>query len=92
MRDIKASSRALGDGVHVLVAAAGEVDEQDRVLLHRGRHLHRLRDRVRRLERRDDAFGAAQLVERRERLVVGHRDVLGALAVLQPRVLGPTPG
>ena len=37
---------ALGDGVHVLVAAAGEIDQQDRVLRHRRRHLHRLRQRV----------------------------------------------
>jgi hypothetical protein len=47
-------------GGDVLVAAAGEVDEQDLVLRHRRRDLHRVGERVRGLERRDDAFGAAQ--------------------------------
>src|SRR5213075_3295303 len=42
------------DGVHVLVAAAGEVHEQDLVLRHRRRDLHRVRERVARFERRDD--------------------------------------
>jgi len=64
MRDIKLLPRALGDGVHVLVAPAGKVDEADRVLPHRRRHFHRLRHRVRRLERRNDAFAVGKLVER----------------------------
>ncbi len=39
------------------------------------RELDRLRDRVARFERRQNAFGARQLVERRERFVVGDADV-----------------
>ena len=36
----------------------------------------------------EDAFGARQLVERRQRLVVGDADVVGAAGVLEERVLG----
>ena len=45
-----------------------------------------------RLERRDDAFGAAQAMERGERLVVGDADVLGAADVLEVGVLGADAG
>ena len=45
-----------------------------------------------RLERRDDAFGAAQVVEGLERLLVGDADVLGAADVLQVGVLGADAG
>jgi hypothetical protein len=40
-----------------------------------------------RLERRDDALGAAEAMERRQRLVVGDADVFGAADVLQVRML-----
>ena len=41
-----------------------------------------------RLERRNDALRLAEPVERRERLVIGARDVLGPARVAQVRVLG----
>ena len=66
----------------VLVAAAGEADEdQLRV------ELAGARERVRRLERRDDALGAREVAERGERLLVGRADVLRAAAVAEERVL-----
>ena len=49
-------------------------------------------ERVGRLERGDDALGAAQAVERLERLVVAHAHVLGAPAVGEQRVLGADAG
>ena len=62
----------------VLVAAAAEADEdQLRV------ELARARERVRRLERRDDPLGAREVAERGERLLVGRADVLGAAGVAQ---------
>src|SRR6185437_6726491 len=82
----------LGDGVHVLVAAAGEVHEEDPVARHRGRDLHRIRDRVARFQRRDDALQAAERMEGLERLVVGDRHVLRASGVLEPGVLGAHAG
>src|SRR5712692_7044234 len=81
-------SRALGHGMHVLVAASREVDEQDRIPRHAPGDAHGIRNRVRRLERGDDALAAAQLMERSQRLVVGHREVFGAAAVLEPGMLG----
>jgi hypothetical protein len=45
-----------------------------------------------RLERRDDAFETTQVVKGLQRLGIADADVLGAAAVLEPGVLGPTPG
>ena len=54
--------------------------------------LERVGEGVARLERRDDALGAAQAVEGRQRLGVGDADVLGAADVLQVGVLGADAG
>ena len=54
--------------------------------------LQRTCDRVRRLDRRDDALGAAQQRERVHRLGVGDRPVLRAAGVLQEGMLGANPG
>ena len=61
-------------------------------LAHRRRELHRVGDRVARFQRRDDALGAAEAMERGERLVVGDADVFGAADVLQVGVLGADAG
>ena len=45
-----------------------------------------------RLERRDDALDPAAVVKRRERFVVGDRQILRAAAILEPRVLGSHTG
>ena len=47
-----------------------------------------MRDRVARLQRRDDALELAEALERGERVGVGHGVVLGAPGVLEERVLG----
>src|SRR6185437_863993 len=39
-------ARGLGDGVHVLVAPPREIHEEDPVARHRGRDLHRIRERM----------------------------------------------
>ena len=58
------------DVLHVLVSAAGEVDEEYLVLPELRRALDRLGERVARFERGDDALEAAERVERGDRLVV----------------------
>ena len=68
-------SQVRGDRPHVLVAAAGQVDQQDAVRVERRRQAHRVRDGVRALERGDDALGGGQQAQRLDRLVVGDGDV-----------------
>ena len=48
-----------------------------------------VRNRVRRLERRDDPLGSRELLKRRERIVIADPRVLRAPHVFQPRVLRP---
>src|SRR4051794_1003689 len=70
----------------VLVPAAGEADEVQRVRLRIG--AEGPGDRVGGLQRRDDALELGDAAERGERLLVGDRDVGRAAAVAQVRVLG----
>src|SRR5260370_35456264 len=84
---IELESRTLGYGRHVLVAAPGQVDQQQRFARQRRRELRGMRERVARFERRDDALDAAALVECPERPVVGDRTVFGPAACLEPGVL-----
>src|SRR5690606_21447657 len=58
------------DRFHVLVAPAGQVDDDDPVPPHGGRHLDRLGDGVGAFQRGDDPFRAAEQAERLERLPV----------------------
>src|SRR5258707_399410 len=74
--------RSLAHRVHVLVAAPGEVHEEDLVAAHRWRDLHGVGERMARFERGNDALEAAQRMEGGERLIVGHRDVLRAPGIL----------
>src|SRR5215216_7461840 len=55
IRDIysKLHARLLGDGMHVLVAAAREIDEQNAILRQARRHLRGIRERVARFQRGD---------------------------------------
>src|ERR1700751_1971482 len=85
-------SRAFGDGVHVLVAASRKIDEQNRFARQRAGELRRVRERVTRLERWNDPFDPTAIMERRERLRIGDRHVLGATAVLEPRMLRANAG
>src|ERR1700681_818956 len=91
-RFLESDSRGLAHRVHVLVTAPREVHQQDLVAAHRGRELHGVGDRMARLERGNDALEAAQRMEGFQRLVVGHRHVLRAARILQPRVLGAHAG
>mmetsp|Transcript_3996 Transcript_3996/g.12089 ORF Transcript_3996/g.12089 Transcript_3996/m.12089 type:complete len:551 (+) Transcript_3996:487-2139(+) len=78
----------LGDGYHVLVAAAAEVDDDVLARAEALGHLDGEGDGVRGLERGDDPFGPRELRERGERLVVRDGLVDRAAAVLEERVLG----
>src|SRR5207249_4339439 len=71
-------------------ASGSETGEPDDDQL--GIELACARERMRRLERRDDSLRPRELTERRERLVVSRRDVLGAAGVPQERVLRPDSG
>ena len=62
-----------GDGEDVLVAAAAHVHDQQVVLGQRRRQLDDVGERVRRLERRDDALEPGAQLEGVERLLVGRR-------------------
>src|SRR5262245_48017308 len=70
-------ARVLREDRHVLVAAAREPDQEPLAAIRRGPALG-ARERVRTLERGQDAFGRAALAERRERLVVARGHVLDA--------------
>ena len=71
----------------VLVAAAGDIDNDGLVLTHGRRELHRVRDSVCRLDRRDDALDTAEILECVYRFVVRHRNVLRAADIVQVSVL-----
>ena len=78
----------MGQGLgQVLVASAGEADK-DRLLFER----RRSRERVRRLEGRDDPFRLGEAAEGGESLLVARGDVHGSASVPQERVLGAEPG
>ena len=72
--------------IDVFVAAAAAVD-QDRAGAHLLRKLHRVGDRVRRFESRDDAFVAGELEEGVNRLLVARGDVVDASEILPERML-----
>src|ERR687898_3351362 len=77
-------AQPFGDGEHVLVAAAAEIHHQQIVLRQSRRELGDMRQRMCRLECRDDALELAQELEGRERLVVGRRHVFNPALLLEP--------
>src|SRR5207245_9192588 len=76
------------NGGDILVAPARQVHQDDFGRSQLASHALHIRDRVRRLERGQDAFEACERLERRERLVVGHVRVLGATERSEPGMLG----
>lgn len=78
---------ALRDEVHVFVAAAREIHDDDGIGRECRSELHCVCDRVRRFECRDDALGAGEQLERVERLGVGRGHVLGASELFEAGVL-----
>src|SRR5439155_1488669 len=73
--------------VHVLVAAPAEAHEDAPARTELPRQHAGVMKRVRRLERGHDAFEARAELERGDRVLVCHGDVLDALGVAQERVL-----
>src|ERR1051325_4294130 len=73
---------------HVLVAAPAEIHHHDLPAADRAAVAQQPAERMRRLQRGDDAFRLAQFVERLQREVVAAVVVLDAPDLLQVRVLG----
>ena len=71
----------------VLIAAAGDIDNDGLVFSHGRRELHRVRDSVCGLDCRDDALDTAEILECVYRFVVRHRNVLRAADIVQVSVL-----
>ena len=82
----------LGDREDVLVAAAAEIHDDDLVLANGRGELDHLGQRMRRLERRNDAFDPRAELEGVEGLLVGCRHVGDAAAITKPGVLGADAG
>ena len=83
---------ARGNRMHVLVAATGEVAQHQRVLGHFARQFDRLGHGVAGFQRRQDAFGARQGMERGQRFVVGDAHVLRASRFAEEGMLGTHAG
>src|SRR5688572_25447013 len=80
-------SNVPGDGFDVLVAAAGQIHEN---LSGRAKLLRQragIRDGMRRLQGRDDAFHPGKVLERGQRVVVANPRVLGTPQVPEPCML-----
>src|SRR3546814_14630659 len=76
----------------LLVATPAQVHDDDLFARHLRRQLADVRQRVRRLQRRDDSLYARAQLEGVQRLPVGGRDVLGAADVVPPGMVGPDYG
>src|SRR5260370_9821769 len=82
----------LGDGIDILVAAAREVDDHQVVLGFLRRELRDPGERVRGLERRNDAFEPRKKLESVERLLVGSGKIFDAAGLVEPAMLGADAG
>src|SRR3954453_16204455 len=76
----------LGDARQVLVAASGQVDHHQMIAGLLRREVHHPCQRVRGLERGNDALEARAELERRQRLLVGGRQIFHLLDVVEPGV------
>src|SRR5262249_3371374 len=81
-----------GDLVGVLIAPAGEADDQDRVGTEPGGFLQPLRDGVARLQRGEGPPVPRPRVVGLERLGIGHAHIADPAAVLPEAVLGADAG
>ena len=82
----------LGSSEHVLVAPPAHIHYQDVVGRELRRLLRHVSQRMRRLERRDDAFGSGAQLERVQRLLIRYRDVFDAADIPQKGMLRTDPG
>jgi hypothetical protein len=73
-------------GVHVLIAAAGEIDDDEIGRLELGEALDEAGQRVRGLEGRDDAFGAREEFCGFECSRIGNSGIFGAMLIGEPGV------
>ena len=73
----------VGDSEDVLVAAAAHIHDDQMVGRQERRDFRDMRQRMRRLERGDDAFEPARQLERLQCLAVGDRNVLHAAEFVQ---------
>src|SRR5450830_2166035 len=79
-------------GTDVLVAAAREVDQNALIAAHGFGQLHGVGYGVGGFQRRNDAFGAAQVVEGFQGFCIGNADIFGASDVFQKCVFGAHAG
>src|SRR5713226_3689067 len=77
-----------GVSVHVLVAAAGEVEDDEVVLLELRKALDQAGDGVSGLERGNDAFGAGEQARGIQGSLIGDGEVFRAALICEPGVLG----
>src|SRR5579872_7499230 len=82
-------SQRADDRMHILVAASRQIDDHHLVLAHRRRKLHRMSNRMRTLQRRNDSLHLGQQLERVERFRIGNGDILRAPTLIQVRELRP---
>src|SRR6266851_9999254 len=78
--------------VHVLVAAAGEIEDDEVVLLELRQTLDKTGDGVGRFERGDDAFGARKKARGFESRLIGDGGIFGTPLIGQPGVFGADGG
>src|SRR5258707_2841409 len=76
----------------VLVAASGQVEHHQMILRLLRREIHHSRQRMRRLERGNDALEARAELERRQGLLVGGRKIFHPLDVVEPGVFRANAG
>src|SRR3990170_3933975 len=86
------SAQIACNGIEILIAAAGEIDHHQVILRLLRREVEHAGERVRRLQRRDDAFELAAKLERSHRLVVGGREEFHPAHVVEPSMLWPDAG
>src|SRR5688572_8005058 len=69
------------NGIDVLVATAGQANDQSLVARHLRCELRRIGDGMAAFQRRDNAFGTNQQPESRQRFLIGGTDILRSAAV-----------
>src|SRR6185369_1167770 len=75
--------------MHILIPPPRQTDNYALFPSHGRGQLEDVRNRVGRLERRDDTLFPGKRLETLQRLVIGYRSVLGPPCILEPRMLRP---
>ena len=82
----------IGDRLHILVTATGQIDHDDLIALIFARLADYPGDGMRAFERGDDAFGACAELEGIERFLIGRGLVFHAADIVQPAMFGANAG